>query len=160
MKCWRDPKFPTFVLDPIKIEMLHDDPRILQIYEVLSDKMIDHILEMAAPSMARSRVQGSSESQEIASPVRTSATTWMPESEDYLMAKIPRRVQALTGLRVRKNNHCCHFIFVRRSCEALRYKNVNDFRLQTTGHQKTCKYPAMALVATTIHISIPSLILL
>ena len=80
--------------------MLHDEPRILQIYEVLSDKMIEHILEMAAPSMARSRVQGSSENQEIASPVRTSATTWMPESEDPLMAEIPLRVQAITGLKV------------------------------------------------------------
>ena len=100
LKCWTDPKFPKFVLDPIKIEMLHDEPRILQIYEVLSDKMIEHILEMAAPSMARSRVQGSSENQEIASPVRTSATTWMPESEDPFMAEIPLRVQAITGLKV------------------------------------------------------------
>ncbi|CAG7786992.1 unnamed protein product [Allacma fusca] len=100
LKCWYETKSPHFLLDPLKVEMHHRNPPVLQIYEVLPDWMISRILAKASPSMVRSKVQGTLENKEIASAVRTSTTTWLPESEDKILKRIPQRVELLTGLKV------------------------------------------------------------
>ena len=82
------------------VEVLNIDPPIYQIYDVLNDMEIDRMLEVAAPFMTRARVKGDSEVF-VQSAIRTSATHWIVEGEDSLLARIPARIEMITGLDVR-----------------------------------------------------------
>lgn len=60
------------------MEVLHNDPQVLQIYDVLSNELIDDILFQARPSLSRSKVHGqATKGQKIVSASRTSTTTWI-----------------------------------------------------------------------------------
>ena len=84
-----------------KIEVLHLEPTVVQAYDIISESRIERILLRAMPFMARSKVQGAvGEEPETHSSVRTSTTTWISESRDAPLHKLPLRVQMLTGLHI------------------------------------------------------------
>jgi prolyl 4-hydroxylase len=80
-----------------KVEFLHNEPDVYQVYDVLSESAMDRIIELATPHMVRAKVVGTS-ADERYSTARTSTSSWIKERSDLTLSGIPRRVQSITGL--------------------------------------------------------------
>lgn len=80
--------------------MHYQDPPIFQVYDLLSNGVINHIKRTAAPYMTRSTVQGSITNNRTVSDVRISSVAWLDDlnQRDSLLSRVPRIVKRATGL--------------------------------------------------------------
>jgi len=98
LKCHLEAKVrPELVLNQLKIEVHHDDPKIVQIHDALSKDITQHIIAEAAPFMSRSKViQNVEVNNNAESSTRTSTTTWLPQN--LVTDKISKKVETISGL--------------------------------------------------------------
>jgi len=80
-----------------KVEYLHLNPDVYQVYDVLSERAMERIIQLATPSMIRSKVQGTT-AEERHSTTRTSTSAWIQESSHADLKSLPGRVGRITGL--------------------------------------------------------------
>ncbi|KAH9403931.1 hypothetical protein TYRP_014443 [Tyrophagus putrescentiae] len=109
---WNNHQHPLLLLRPVKVEMYNRSPFIVMYHELISEKEINTLKEMATPILTRARVQTEENDDEI-SKVRVSQTAWFSESSHPLVARLNDRVEAVTGLAVNMDNGNCvcgHYI--------------------------------------------------
>ncbi|KAL4448929.1 hypothetical protein ABPG77_007646 [Micractinium sp. CCAP 211/92] len=82
------------------IEVVSLQPRAYVLHGFLSDAEADHIVQLASPSLERSRVVDSVNGTGKLDPVRTSSGTFLAKGSDEVVARIERRVATATHLPV------------------------------------------------------------
>lgn len=109
--CWLDRRSPHAILLPIRVELLHEKPQVLQIYDILPASLSSGIISATSATLSRSRVHGSrSESHKLVSAQRTSSSTWMHDAKVLKkMGVIYTRLQSLLGLDLKSKGACEHF---------------------------------------------------
>ncbi|ODM93091.1 Prolyl 4-hydroxylase subunit alpha-2, partial [Orchesella cincta] len=102
LHCWYSHDSPYNVISPLKFEAHHGNPPVYQVYDLISDNVIDHIKKLAAPNLKRAQVVGSyQKGGGIKSDVRTSSVAWLSdkqETNDTLLLKVPKIVHRATKL--------------------------------------------------------------
>ncbi|XP_056386425.1 prolyl 4-hydroxylase subunit alpha-1 isoform X5 [Hyla sarda] len=91
---------PTFILSPSKQEDEWDKPRIVRYHEIISDKEIEKVKELAKPRLRRATVHDPVTGQLTTAQYRVSKSAWLSGYEDPVIARINARIQELTGLDV------------------------------------------------------------
>lgn len=91
-------KSPVNTIGPLKVEVLYEDPPIFQIYDLLSDRVIELLKQWAEPKLTRATVGATT--IRSTSDIRTSSTAWLNEKSEAGLSKIPQIVQRATGLNV------------------------------------------------------------
>ncbi|KAM9311588.1 prolyl 4-hydroxylase subunit alpha-2-like [Gastrophryne carolinensis] len=89
---------PNLILSPIKEEDEWDSPRIVRYLDVLSNEEIEVIKELAKPKLARATVRDPKTGVLTTANYRVSKSAWLEEYDDPVIARVNRRMQAITGL--------------------------------------------------------------
>ncbi|XP_037036079.1 prolyl 4-hydroxylase subunit alpha-2-like isoform X1 [Bradysia coprophila] len=94
LKCWLDTqRNPYFTINPLKMELLQEEPPLLQIYDVITDKWIADLKKTATPSLRRPPPVAAG-----ATP-RSAAYAWLRD-EHIPNTPLSRRIELITGLNV------------------------------------------------------------
>src|SRR5687768_7091584 len=60
LRCWYSHDIVPFnIISPLKFEMHHENPPVLQVYDLISDKVINHIKTLSFKHLKRAKVVGS-----------------------------------------------------------------------------------------------------
>ncbi|XP_075065830.1 prolyl 4-hydroxylase subunit alpha-2 isoform X1 [Mixophyes fleayi] len=89
---------PFLILSPIKEEDEWDSPRIVRYLDVLSNEEIEKIKELAKPKLARATVRDPKTGVLTVANYRVSKSAWLEEYDDPVVARVNKRMQAITGL--------------------------------------------------------------
>lgn len=81
------------MLSPLKFEMHHENPPVLQVHDLISDTLINYVKNLSVQHLKRAKVVGK-KSDAILSDVRTSSVAWLGDQN----SKIPGLVNRATGL--------------------------------------------------------------
>lgn len=93
LKCWFDTKrHPYWTVNPLKIELLKKDPRVIQIYDIFNDAWVEYLKEKSYTGMEKAPVS------EVTTP-RTAAYAWF-EDDEISQAPVSKTVEKITGLNV------------------------------------------------------------
>ncbi|XP_078509229.1 prolyl 4-hydroxylase subunit alpha-2 isoform X2 [Lissotriton helveticus] len=92
---------PELLIAPVKEEDEWDSPRIVRYIDVLSDEEIEMIKELALPKLARATVRDPKTGVLTVANYRVSKSAWLEEYDDPVVARVNRRMQAITGLTVK-----------------------------------------------------------
>uniref|UniRef100_A0A8P4KDK4 procollagen-proline 4-dioxygenase n=1 Tax=Dicentrarchus labrax TaxID=13489 RepID=A0A8P4KDK4_DICLA len=84
-------RHPKYVIAPVKQEDEWDRPRIVRYHDIVSDKEMEKVKELAKP-----RVSPNVHSQSLKNPVRA----WLGAFEHPVVDKINQRIEDITGLDV------------------------------------------------------------
>ncbi|XP_078577783.1 prolyl 4-hydroxylase subunit alpha-3-like isoform X1 [Branchiostoma floridae x Branchiostoma japonicum] len=91
---------PYTYLSPVKMEVLHEgSPLVVLYHDVITDKEVQKIRDMALARMERSPVVAD-DGGNMFSKTRVSETGWLFDTEHTVIAKLSRRVEYITGLDV------------------------------------------------------------
>uniref|UniRef100_A0A8C4S754 procollagen-proline 4-dioxygenase n=1 Tax=Erpetoichthys calabaricus TaxID=27687 RepID=A0A8C4S754_ERPCA len=93
-------KNPRLILSPIKEEDEWDSPHIVRYLDVLSDKEIEKIKEMAKPKLARATVRDPVSGVLTVANYRVSKSAWLEGEDDPMIARVNQRMEDITGLAV------------------------------------------------------------
>ncbi|KAG8578957.1 hypothetical protein GDO81_010676 [Engystomops pustulosus] len=91
---------PLLILSPIKEEDEWDSPSIVRYLDVLSNDEIEKIKQLAKPRLARATVRDPKTGVLTTANYRVSQSAWLEEYDDPVIARVNRRMQAITGLTV------------------------------------------------------------
>uniref|UniRef100_A0A7N6BXL1 procollagen-proline 4-dioxygenase n=1 Tax=Anabas testudineus TaxID=64144 RepID=A0A7N6BXL1_ANATE len=91
---------PRLLLKPMKEEDEWDSPHIVRYLEMLSDKEIEKIKELAKPRLARATVRDPKTGVLTTANYRVSKSAWLDGEEDPVIARINQRIEDITGLTV------------------------------------------------------------
>lgn len=101
LKCWVErSKDPYFYINPMKIELLSADPYLIQIYDVVGDRLITHVQKIAITKLQRSQVVNYNDpNADDVSLVRTSSQTWIPQWHPGMgLENLTKLIEKMTGL--------------------------------------------------------------
>ena len=93
-------RHPYLLIGPIKEEEVYLQPRIVVYHDIVSDKQIKTIQELATPRFKRATVQNYLTGELETANYRVSKTAWLKEYEHDDVAAIYRRTHELTGLNM------------------------------------------------------------
>ncbi|KAG2456156.1 P4HA2 hydroxylase, partial [Polypterus senegalus] len=93
-------KNPRLILSPIKEEDEWDNPHIVRYLDMLSDKEIEKIKEIAKPKLARATVRDPVSGVLTVANYRVSKSAWLEEEDDPVIARVNQRMEDITGLAV------------------------------------------------------------
>lgn len=89
----------------MKMELLNEDPYLVQIYDVIGDKQIEMVKASTISRLERSEVinYDDPEANDV-SLVRTSSQTWIPKWDISLLGleNLEKLIEKITGLEIRK----------------------------------------------------------
>ncbi|XP_051795814.1 prolyl 4-hydroxylase subunit alpha-1-like [Acanthochromis polyacanthus] len=88
-------RHPRYVIGPVRQEDEWDRPRIVRYHNIVSDKEMEKVKELAKPRLHRSRVARRKRAH-----VRISKSAWLGAYEHPMVDKINQRIEDLTGLDV------------------------------------------------------------
>jgi len=91
-----------FKINPLKVELLHPDPKLVQVYDFVSDAFITKVMDALLPLMEVSETVGNTTSNTKVSSIRTAVNawiTWQSKGEQHLKSFL-QRVELFTGLNV------------------------------------------------------------
>ncbi|CAL8139599.1 unnamed protein product [Orchesella dallaii] len=108
LHCWLEKsKHPYFYIRPMQLELLNEDPYLVQIYNVIGDKLIEEIRNKSISLLKRSSVVNFDDpTASTVSQVRTSSQTWIQSHECKNQGKyrnLLNLVEKITGLHVIKD---------------------------------------------------------
>ncbi|KAL1465999.1 hypothetical protein MTO96_026947 [Rhipicephalus appendiculatus] len=89
---------PHLLLQPLKVEFLSYDPRIVVIHEFVSALQSEVIRNMGAKNLVRGTVYTDENPSGISSPLRISKVSWLSDDQHPLLANLASRIAATTGL--------------------------------------------------------------
>ncbi|XP_030642153.1 prolyl 4-hydroxylase subunit alpha-1b isoform X2 [Chanos chanos] len=91
---------PHFVLAPVKQEDEWDRPRIVRFHDIISDKEISKVKELAKPRLRRATVHDPITGELTTAQYRVSKSAWLSGYEDPVIERINQRIEDLTGLEM------------------------------------------------------------
>ncbi|XP_075729775.1 prolyl 4-hydroxylase subunit alpha-2 [Rhipicephalus microplus] len=96
LRCYLSVPHPYFRIGPVKMEVMSQDPYIVQFYDVIWPKEIHAIRNIGDPVLARATVRETT--QNTVSHGRISQVGWVSPDSDPLLVRVNQRVSMLTGL--------------------------------------------------------------
>lgn len=91
-------KSPFLKIAPLKLEEAYLKPYIVIYHDVISDKEIEVIKQMAKPRFKRATIQNHITGETEPAPYRISKSSWLKNEEHKYVADIALRLEDMTGL--------------------------------------------------------------
>ncbi|XP_054719638.1 prolyl 4-hydroxylase subunit alpha-1-like [Uloborus diversus] len=91
---------PYYILHPVKKEEVFKAPKIMLFHDVISDKEIETIKQLAQPRLKRATVQNYKSGKLEFASYRISKSAWLKNEDSSVVSKLSKRVQDITGLTV------------------------------------------------------------
>ncbi|XP_061485630.1 prolyl 4-hydroxylase subunit alpha-3 isoform X2 [Rhineura floridana] len=89
---------PLLMLQPLKREVVHQQPYIALYHDFISDAEAEKIKALAAPWLQRSVVASGEKQQKVE--YRISKSAWLKDTLDPVTVALDQRIAALTGLNI------------------------------------------------------------
>ncbi|XP_071318228.1 prolyl 4-hydroxylase subunit alpha-1a isoform X2 [Trachinotus anak] len=93
-------RHPRYVIGPVKQEDEWDSPRIVRYHDIVSDKEMEKIKELAKPRLRRATVHDPQTGKLTTAHYRVSKSAWLGAYEHPVVDEINQRIQDITGLDV------------------------------------------------------------
>ncbi|XP_071768574.1 prolyl 4-hydroxylase subunit alpha-1-like [Centroberyx gerrardi] len=93
-------RHPLYVIGPVKQEDEWDRPRILRYHNIVSDKEIEKVKELAKPRLRRATISNPVTGVLETAHYRISKSAWLAAYEHPVVDKINQRIEDITGLDV------------------------------------------------------------
>lgn len=91
---------PSLLIGPVKQEVEWDRPLILRYHDVVSEREMEKVKELAKPRLRRATVHDPQTGKLTTAHYRVSKSAWLGASEHPLVDRINQRIQDVTGLDV------------------------------------------------------------
>ncbi|XP_022104753.1 prolyl 4-hydroxylase subunit alpha-1-like isoform X2 [Acanthaster planci] len=91
---------PRLYLQPAKEEVVFDHPRLIIYHDILDDREIAKVKELAAPRLNRATIQNPVTGKLEYADYRISKSAWLREDLDPMVTSIRRRVSDYSGLEL------------------------------------------------------------
>uniref|UniRef100_A0A8C9XEV7 Prolyl 4-hydroxylase subunit alpha-1 n=1 Tax=Sander lucioperca TaxID=283035 RepID=A0A8C9XEV7_SANLU len=91
---------PMYVLAPVKQQDEWDRPYIVRYLDIISDKEMDKVKQLAKPRLRRATVHDPLTGKLTTAQYRVSKSAWLTGYEDPMIDKINQRIEDLTGLEM------------------------------------------------------------
>lgn len=91
---------PMLRIAPVRTEMAHYNPTIFIYHNVLSEREIEIIKELALPRFKRATVQNYKTGELETANYRISKSAWLKEEDHKTVAAINKRIASITGLEM------------------------------------------------------------
>ncbi|XP_060943078.1 prolyl 4-hydroxylase subunit alpha-1b isoform X2 [Limanda limanda] len=91
---------PKYVLAPVKQQDEWDRPYIVRYLDIISDKEMSTVKQLAKPRLRRATVHDPQTGKLTTANYRVSKSAWLTGYEDPLIDKINQRIEDLTGLEM------------------------------------------------------------
>jgi prolyl 4-hydroxylase len=93
-------RHPFLLIGPVKEEEVYFEPRIVLYHDIISDKELDTIKELATPRFKRATVQNYKTGELETANYRVSKTAWLKEYEHEHVGNVYSRTHQITGLNM------------------------------------------------------------
>uniref|UniRef100_A0A8P4GHD8 procollagen-proline 4-dioxygenase n=1 Tax=Dicentrarchus labrax TaxID=13489 RepID=A0A8P4GHD8_DICLA len=93
-------RHPKYVIAPVKQEDEWDRPRIVRYHDIVSDKEMEKVKELAKPRLRRATVHDPQTGKLTTAHYRVSKSAWLGAFEHPVVDKINQRIEDITGLDV------------------------------------------------------------
>ncbi|KAK3598748.1 hypothetical protein CHS0354_028800 [Potamilus streckersoni] len=97
---YRDNKNPLLILQPVKEEEVYLDPWLVIYHDVISDREINIIKQLAVPKLGRATVHNVVTGKLEIANYRISKSAWLRAEDHPVIDRLNKRIQAITGLDV------------------------------------------------------------
>ncbi|MGH0120856.1 UNVERIFIED_CONTAM: hypothetical protein FKN15_024337 [Acipenser sinensis] len=94
-------RHPRYILGPVKQEDEWDRPRVVRFHNIISDKEIEVVKELAKPRLRRATVHDPQTGKLTTAQYRVSKSAWIAAYESPVVDRINQRIEDLTGLDVK-----------------------------------------------------------
>uniref|UniRef100_A0A8C3A949 Prolyl 4-hydroxylase subunit alpha-1 n=1 Tax=Cyclopterus lumpus TaxID=8103 RepID=A0A8C3A949_CYCLU len=91
---------PMYVLAPVKQQDEWDHPYIVRFLDIISDKEMERVKQLAKPRLRRATVHDPLTGKLSTAQYRVSKSAWLTGYEDPMIDKINQRIEDLTGLEM------------------------------------------------------------
>ncbi|XP_061692820.1 prolyl 4-hydroxylase subunit alpha-1b isoform X2 [Syngnathoides biaculeatus] len=91
---------PFYLLGPVKQQDEWDSPYIVRFLNIISDKEIEKVKELAKPRLRRATVHDPQTGKLTTALYRVSKSAWLTGYEDPMIERINQRIEDLTGLEM------------------------------------------------------------
>uniref|UniRef100_UPI00358E9E64 prolyl 4-hydroxylase subunit alpha-1-like n=1 Tax=Myxine glutinosa TaxID=7769 RepID=UPI00358E9E64 len=91
---------PLLVIAPFREEMEWDSPRIVRYHDVISEAEASRVMKLAKPRLNRATVHDPLTGELTVAQYRVSKSAWLREEHDWIVKKLNRRIETITGLNV------------------------------------------------------------
>eukprot|EP00731_Ephydatia_muelleri_P003865 Em0002g41a len=93
---------PRLILSPVKVEVLHVDPDLFMIRDLLTEGEMNRLKELASPKLARATARNAATGQFEPVEYRISKSGWLGPSDDPLgyITHIDQHIEDVTGLEM------------------------------------------------------------
>uniref|UniRef100_A0A3Q1APP1 procollagen-proline 4-dioxygenase n=1 Tax=Amphiprion ocellaris TaxID=80972 RepID=A0A3Q1APP1_AMPOC len=93
-------RHPRYVIGPVRQEDEWDHPRIVRYHNIISDKEMEKVKELAKPRLRRATVHDPQTGKLTTAHYRVSKSAWLKAYEHPVLDKIDQRIGDITGLDV------------------------------------------------------------
>ncbi|XP_066519425.1 prolyl 4-hydroxylase subunit alpha-1a isoform X2 [Hoplias malabaricus] len=93
-------RHPYYVMGPVKLEVEWDRPRIVRYHDIISEREMEKVKELAKPRLRRATVHDPQTGELTTAQYRVSKSAWLAAYEHPVVDRINQRIQDLTGLDV------------------------------------------------------------
>uniref|UniRef100_A0A3P8SQY1 procollagen-proline 4-dioxygenase n=1 Tax=Amphiprion percula TaxID=161767 RepID=A0A3P8SQY1_AMPPE len=93
-------RHPRYVIGPVRQEDEWDHPRIVRYHNIVSDKEMEKVKELAKPRLRRATVHDPQTGKLTTAHYRVSKSAWLKAYEHPVLDKIDQRIRDITGLDV------------------------------------------------------------
>lgn len=95
LRCWLEQdRHPYFKINPLKMELLHETPPLVQIHDFIGDHWIQVLKRTASPTLKRPPPRHDDETTP-----RTAIYAWLPD-EDIENIDLIKKIESTTGINV------------------------------------------------------------
>ncbi|XP_065109681.1 prolyl 4-hydroxylase subunit alpha-1a isoform X2 [Paramisgurnus dabryanus] len=94
-------RHPYYVIGPVKQEDEWDRPRIIRFHDIISDKEMEKVKELAKPRLKRATVHDPQTGKLTTAQYRVSKSAWLAAYEHPVVDRINQRIEDITGLDVK-----------------------------------------------------------
>uniref|UniRef100_A0A3Q1CPB2 procollagen-proline 4-dioxygenase n=1 Tax=Amphiprion ocellaris TaxID=80972 RepID=A0A3Q1CPB2_AMPOC len=93
-------RHPRYVIGPVRQEDEWDHPRIVRYHNIVSDKEMEKVKELAKPRLRRATVHDPQTGKLTTAHYRVSKSAFLRAYEDPVLDKIDQRIEDITGLDI------------------------------------------------------------
>uniref|UniRef100_A0A8C2IG28 procollagen-proline 4-dioxygenase n=1 Tax=Cyprinus carpio TaxID=7962 RepID=A0A8C2IG28_CYPCA len=94
-------RHPFYIIGPVKQEDEWDRPRIIRYHDIITEKEMEKVKELAKPRLRRATVHDPQTGKLTTAQYRVSKSAWLAAYEHPVVDRINQRIEDITGLDVK-----------------------------------------------------------
>ncbi|XP_016100251.1 prolyl 4-hydroxylase subunit alpha-1a isoform X2 [Sinocyclocheilus grahami] len=94
-------RHPIYMIGPVKQEDEWDRPRIIRYHDIITEKEMEKVKELAKPRLRRATVHDPQTGKLTTAQYRVSKSAWLAAYEHPVVDRINQRIEDITGLNVK-----------------------------------------------------------